>query len=472
MGAEVHVQVINSDCTTKAFSAALATTEQLPPNTNLDYLDYGLPGALPVFNIAVARAAVRAATALECTIHPTSYFDRKNYGYVDMSSGYQITQFYHPIATGGHVPLVSETDGVLGKIALNRIHIEQDAGKTIHDTPHGHSAVDFNRAGIGLLEIVTEPCFTSIDQIPIFVKTLQSILKTINVSNCSMEHGEMRVDLSVSIRPVDCKTLGTRVEIKNVNSIKDMREAAEYEFQRQAALLEAGGVVLQETRLFDAGTKTTKLMRSKEDAADYLYIPDGNLPALRTKDIETQSIPVLPHQHCQALVDHYKLRWSHAYQITHKQGFHDFFSIVSSNLTITQVQLAANILVGELSGLLTAADRAIESFNPTWLHEIVTLLDTGTISGKTSKYILEKAFKTDSSPRRIVTEEGLGQVSDVSQIKAAIQTVCNTYPEDVQRYKNGETKLFGFFVGACTKQLPNANITTLRQELQHELEKD
>jgi aspartyl-tRNA(Asn)/glutamyl-tRNA(Gln) amidotransferase subunit B len=206
-------------------------------------------------------------------------------------------------------------------------------------------------------------------------------------------------------------------------------------------------------------------MRSKEDAADYLYLPDSNLPPLTIDTLVVEKIPALPHQLCQQLVTDYSLKWNQAYQITHKEGFYQFFSVVSAGLTVAQVQLAANILVGDLSGLLRA-DRGLGTFNPTWLREIAQMLDTGVISGKTSKYVLEESFHKNISPRKIVADEGLGQVSDTAPILATIEAVLQAHAADAERYRKGETKLFGFFVGACTKQLPGANIALLRQQLE------
>lgn len=477
MGAEVHVQVLNSDCKTKAFSAALATNDELSPNTNLDYIDYGLPGSLPVFNMAIARAAVRAGHALQCKIHKLSIFDDKNYGYVDMSCGRQITQFFSPIATGGKVPLVSEKTGIVGEIDLNRIHIEQDAGKNFHDINPEYTAVDFNRAGIGLLEIVTEPCFTSIDQVPIFVKSLRTILRHVNVCNCDMEKGEMRVDLSISVKPKGSTVLGTRVEVKNVNSIKDMREAAEYEFHRQVSLLNEGGRVLQETRLFDIKAGVTIAMRNKEDADEYLYIHDYNLPPLELSDefIAKQRVHcVLPHDRCKYLVEEYNLKWADAYIIENDPGYSSFFAnvcnfdsqtLVEAPLSREQILLAAKWMVGELFGLLANSDRSIENVNPVLLREIVLLIDSNVISGKVGKEVLKEAFEDDKSPKGIVKERGLQQVSDVGAVTQVISEVFDAYPNDVQRYKNGETKLFGFFVGAVTKRLKGVNIQVLRDEL-------
>ena len=471
MGAEVHAQTIGSECKMKVFSSASADNEEIRPNHNIDFLDYGLPGSLPVLNEKVVELAVRAGLALNCKINKVSIFDDKNYSYVDMSCGRQITQFYHPIATGGYVPIPSENNPDK-TVRLNRIHIEQDAGKNLHDIVPGYTAVDYNRAGVGLLEIVTEPCIYSIDDVGPFLKSLRSILRAIKICNCDMEKGEMRVDLSVSVRLKTTQALGTRVEIKNVNSISFVQRAAQYEFERQIEAIEAGKSIIQETRLFDPKSGITKAMRNKEDSDEYLYSPDYNLPALEISDEfiahQRAILPTLPQNICSSLVSNYEVNWFNAYVISLELEYTEFFNKVIARMSNSQIQIAAKWMTGDLFGLLNTSDRPIDSFNPQWLRELVVLLDSNAISGKIAKELLLNAFKNNISPASQAKD--VEQVSDVTEIASTIDLILKECSAEVAKYKNGKTSLIGFFVGKVMQRMKNANPSIVNQVLEEKLQ--
>lgn len=476
MGVEVHVQALGGDCKAKVFSYAAADNNELTPNKNISPIDYGLPGALPVMNIAVARLAVRAALALGCDINRTSRFDNKHYFYVDLPCGRQTTQFYQPIALGGCVPVVSESEEYSRKgtkVQINRIHIEQDAGKSLHDIYPDCTAVDYNRAGIGLLEIVTEPCINSIEDLVAFVKSLRAILRRARVSECNMERGEMRVDLSISVRKHDQEALGTRVEIKNLNSINTIIKAAEYEFNRQCRLVESGKQVVQETRLFSVAEGATQVMRTKEDALDYMYIPESNLPSLELSEEfierERREMQPLPHQACSELVKKYGIGWSNAYTIASEPEYFEFFAKVVAGMTETQAQVAAKWMIGDLFGLLDQPKHDLAKFNYKWLVEIAELLDANQVSGKSAKELLRRAVEGDRSPRTVAKECGMEQVFDTDQIATVVDRVLAENPKEVERYRSGELKLLGFFVGQSMKQISSANPGVLTKTLKEKL---
>jgi aspartyl-tRNA(Asn)/glutamyl-tRNA(Gln) amidotransferase subunit B len=469
MGVEVHVQMVGAGCRSKIFSPSTADNNEITPNKNISPLDYGLPGALPVTNSSAVKLAVRAALGLKCHIHNLSYFDNKHYFYVDLPCGRQTTQFYHPIATGGYVVLFGEDSEYSRRVLINRIHIEQDAGKSLHDMYPEYTAVDYNRAGIGLLEIVTEPCIKSTKDLELFIKTLRGILRGAGVCECNMERGEMRIDLSISISKNE--TLGTRVEIKNLNSISSALKSAEYEFRRQKVALESGEQISQETRLFDVKSEETRVMRSKEDAADYMYIPENNLPPLEVTDefIQEQSrlMPQLPRELCAEITTEYGLKWDDARTIVDEPEYVEFFNQLASSIAHDKMQIAVNWMVVNLFGVLRKLCKKLSEFNHKWLVEIVEMVSAGEISPKTAKELLELAAERDTSPRAMAQAQGLKQVSEDAQIKDAIQAVLDANPVELQRYRDGEVKLMGFFMGQVLKAV-DANpkvLTALLKQL-------
>ena len=467
MGLEIHVQVVGCDCNSKAFSPTRATNDEERPNWNIDTLDFGLPGSLPRFNEKVAELATRTGLALNCEIQNLSLFDDKNYQYPDLPCGRQITQQYYPIAKGGQVPIPTEKSPDR-YIALDHIHIEQDAGKSNHDALPDCSAIDYNRAGIGLLEIVTQPCIYDIADLNIFLKSLRAILIAIKVSNCNMDKGEMRADLSLSVRKIGVKTLGTRVEIKNLNSINGVQKAAKHEFVRQVEAILAGEKILQETRGFDPKSQTTFAMRLKEDANEYLYIPDYNLPPLELTDEYIQhqknSLPKLPKERCAELVGK-KLPWSNAYLIAYEQEYFEYFTQLTKGMTRTQTNTAAKLMIGDLFGLLKDSTRDLQSFNQKYLKELTLALDTGKISSKIAKELLLLAFEKDISPNSQIVP----QVSDVNAIAKCVDQVLLNSPNEVARYKDGKTNLLGLFVGTVMKEMKNANPNIVSQIVQDKL---
>ncbi len=457
IGLEVHAQ-INSKA--KLFSGS-ATEFGADPNTQVNFLDAGMPGMLPVINGFCVDQAIKTGLGLNGTINHVSVFDRKNYFYADLPTGYQISQFTRPVVTGGYLDIDLE-DEKIKRVNLTRIHIEQDAGKSTHDLHPSLSYIDLNRAGIALMEIVSEPEMRSSQEAMAYVKKLRSILRYLGTCDGNMEQGSLRVDANISLRRPR-EPLGTRAEIKNVNSIRFLGQALEYEIIRQLEILEDGGEIIQETRLFDPGKGETRSMRNKENAHDYRYFPDPDLKPLvlaseRIKKIRT-TMPELPDDKKSRFMDNYGLTHYDASVLVSEQEtafyYEDVVNTSTSNDKRQAAKLIANWLISEVFGAMNKQNVSIPSL-PFERQDLATLIDLiidGTISGKIAKDVFSKMWETGKTPRELVKDLGLQQISDPSVIEKTIEQVLNDNPDKVAEYRQGKVQLFGFFVGLVMKIL-------------------
>ncbi|MDW8433399.1 MAG: Asp-tRNA(Asn)/Glu-tRNA(Gln) amidotransferase subunit GatB [Aquificaceae bacterium] len=445
IGLEIHVQM---DTKTKLFCAC-PVEFGAEPNTNVCPVCLGLPGSLPVINKRAVEFAIRAGIALNCHINTRSIFARKNYFYPDLPKGYQISQYEEPIAVNGWL----EVDGK--KVRIRRLHIEEDAGKNLHQGSKTY--VDLNRAGTPLMEIVTEPDIDSPQMAREFLEKLRNLMRYAGVSRADMEKGQLRCDINVSIRPKGSKELGTRVEIKNVNSFKFVQKAIESEIERQVKLVLSQKPVVQETRTFDPSTGNTYPMRSKEEAEDYRYFPDPDLLPLIVSPEWVEEIrknmPELPDQRFERFVREYQLEEYSARVLVENKELGDFFEESLKHYG-SEPKLTANWLLNDLLGHLSEAGKDIESspVSPANLAELVKFIKDGVLSSKLAKEVLREMVATGKSPAVVVEEKGLKQVSDEETIKAMLEEVLRENASEVQRYKTGEEKLFGFLVGQVMKK--------------------
>jgi aspartyl-tRNA(Asn)/glutamyl-tRNA(Gln) amidotransferase subunit B len=448
IGLEVHVQLRTRS---KMFCAD-RTTFGDPPNTNLCPVCLGLPGALPVPNAEAIRLATRAGLALGCTIHETSIFARKNYFYPDLPKGYQISQFDKPLATGGSVSFESSERSRV-RVGITRLHVEEDAGKLLHDRFPGKTAVDLNRAGIPLVEIVSEPDLRSPAEARAYLTTLRQILVYAGVSDCSMEQGSLRVDANISIRRPGESRLGTKTEVKNMNSFANVERALEAERVRQIGLVEGGHRVEQVTLLFNAGTGQVKPTRSKEESHDYRYFPDPDLPPLvLTPDWiagQRAAIPELPEAKRSRLEKTYALTAYDAKVITSEVELAQYFEAVVRGAVDPKV--AANWVMGEV--MTTYNERGDFLVSPEKLAGLIGLVQDGTLSHQAAKRVYtELARSPDDEPRSVAERLGLVQVSDQAALAGWVEEVLAANPGEVARFRNGETKLMAFFVGQVMKR--------------------
>lgn len=448
IGMEVHAQVTSQS---KLFSGSSARFGA-GPNQHVSLVDAAMPGMLPVINEECVRQAVRTGLGINAEINLTSIFDRKNYFYADLPQGYQISQYQHPIVGEGEIQIELK-DGSTLKIGIERIHLEQDAGKSMHDQHPTQSYIDLNRSGVALMEIVSKPDLRSAEQAGAYIKKLRSILRYLGTCDGNMEEGSMRADVNVSVRkPGDA--LGTRTETKNLNSVRFIMQAIEYEVERQIELIEDGGTVDQETRLFDTSTGMTRAMRSKEDAHDYRYFPDPDLlPLSFTQDYVDglkAELPELPDQIKHRMVSEYGLTAYDAAVLTEEQETAAYYEQASAN---QDRKLVANWMSGELFGALNKAGMELSDcpIAPAQLGALVGLIADGTISGKIAKDVFAEMFETGKEPAQIIEEKGLKQVSDTGAIEAMIDEVLAANQDKVAEYKSGKDKLFGFFVGQTMK---------------------
>ncbi|MEL0234978.1 MAG: Asp-tRNA(Asn)/Glu-tRNA(Gln) amidotransferase subunit GatB [Pelagibacteraceae bacterium] len=450
IGLEVHAQVLSD---AKLFSSS-ATKFGSEPNSQVSLVDAAMPGMLPVINKFCVEQAVKTGLGLNAKINTFSKFDRKNYFYADLPQGYQISQFKHPIVGEGKVIL----DMPYGtkEVGIERLHLEQDAGKSIHDQDPKNSFVDLNRSGIALMEIVSKPDLRSPGEVGEYIKKLRSIMRYLNTCDGNMEQGSLRADVNVSVRKKGSKEFGTRCEIKNVNSIKFMQQAIDYEARRQIELIEDGNEVDQETRLFDTKKQETRSMRSKEDAHDYRYFPDPDLLPLRLEDsyIEDlkKGLPELPDHKKQRLISEFKLSNYEASVIISDQAVSTYYEEVAKN---SDYKLAATWLMGELFATLNKEGKDITEspVSAVNLAKMINLIKDGTISGKIAKTVFEEMIKNDGDPSKIVEDKGLKQTSDPKEIENIVDKVLETNQDKVQQYKSGKDKLFGFFVGQVMKEM-------------------
>lgn len=452
IGLEVHAQVVS---TSKLFSTA-PTEFGAEPNTQVAFLDAGFPGMLPVLNQVCVDQAIRTGLGLHAKINTLSVFDRKNYFYADLPLGYQISQFERPIVGEGYLDITTEHGEK--RIGITRLHLETDAGKSIHDLHPKRSYIDFNRSGVALMEIVSEPDLRSSTQAQAYVKKLRTLLRYLGTCDGNMEQGSLRVDANVSLRRPGAP-FGTRAEIKNVNSVRFLGQAIEYEIDRQMDILESGGEVIQETRLFDPGKGETRSMRSKEDAHDYRYFPDPDLLPLRLSEerIATikASLPELPDAKKARFMADFNLTSYDADVLTAEKDTADYFEQGLKALTATDKPAAAKIyanwLISEVFAALNKDSRSLASFAPENLAELIDLIQDGTLSGKMAKDVFAHMWKDGKSAKELVSTLGLQQITDEGPILDMIKSVMDQNPDNVAAYRGGKDKLFGFFVGQVMK---------------------
>ncbi|AEA81657.1 aspartyl-tRNA(Asn) amidotransferase subunit B / Glutamyl-tRNA(Gln) amidotransferase subunit B [Candidatus Pelagibacter sp. IMCC9063] len=448
IGLEVHAQITSN---AKLFSSS-STKFGSNPNSQVSFVDAAMPGMLPVINKYCVEQAVKTGLGLKATINNFSKFDRKNYFYADLPQGYQISQFKFPIVGEGEIVL----DMPYGtKIAgIERLHLEQDAGKSIHDQDPSSSFVDLNRSGIALMEIVGKPDLRSPDEVAQYVKKLRSIMRYLNTCDGNMDEGSLRADVNVSVRKVGSSDLGTRCEIKNVNSIKFMQQAIEYEAKRQIEIIEEGGTINQQTRLFDTKKIETRSMRSKEDAHDYRYFPDPDLLPLVLEqsfvDKIKNSLPELPDEKKIRLMNDFDLSSYDASIVVSDQDISQYYEEVAKD---SDYKLAANWMIVELFGVLNKEGKEIKDspVSAKNLSKLINLIKDNTISGKIAKTVFEEMVKNNEDPEKIVNEKGMRQQSDPEELKKIIDTILKNNQDKVEQYKAGKDKLFGFFVGEAMK---------------------
>ena len=449
IGLEVHAQVTSAS---KLFSGA-ATSFGAEPNTQVSLVDAAMPGMLPVINKVCVEQAVRTGLGLKAQINLHSVFDRKNYFYPDLPQGYQISQYLQPVVGAGTLVLDME-DGTSREIGITRLHLEQDAGKSVHDMHPDRTYVDLNRSGVALMEIVSEPDLRSPEEAGAYLRKMRSILRYLGTCDGNMEEGSMRADVNVSVRRPG-EEYGTRCEIKNVNSVRFVQQAIEVEAQRQVDILEDGGEIIQETRLFDSRKNETRSMRSKEEAHDYRYFPDPDLLPLEFEqawvDDIAASLPELPDDRKARFVGDLGLSPYDAGVLVAEKEVADYFETVATG---RDAKVAANWITGDLFGALNKADLDIAE-SPVAAADLVALIDLitdDTISGRIAKDVFDTMIKTGRAPGEIVEEKGLRQVTDSGAIEALVDAVLEGNQDKVEEYRGGKDKLLGFFVGQVMKQ--------------------
>jgi aspartyl-tRNA(Asn)/glutamyl-tRNA(Gln) amidotransferase subunit B len=449
VGLEVHVQLLTR---TKLFCNC-STQFGAPPNANTCPVCLALPGALPVLNEAAVRLAARAALALGCEVHAESVFARKNYFYPDLPKGYQISQFDHPLATNGRLALEDANGSRL--VRIHRVHMEEDAGKSIHDRYAGHSAIDLNRSGTPLIEIVSEPDLRSAADAGAYLKRLKQILEYLEVSDANMEEGSLRVDANISVRERGRSTLGTKTEIKNMNSFHGVERALEVEFARQVALVEKDERVVQQTMLWDAGSGTVRPARSKEESHDYRYFPEPDLPPLRLTsdwlDSVRSELPESPAERRARFMDSFRLPAYDAEVLTATRALADYYESVV--LALGEAKAAANWVMGEVLARLKDAGISIGALpvTPSQLAALLGMVRDGTVSNSAAKAIFAQMAKSGEDPAVIADREGLRQVGDDAQLVAWIDEVLTAHPDEARRFLGGERKLLGVLVGLVMK---------------------
>jgi aspartyl-tRNA(Asn)/glutamyl-tRNA(Gln) amidotransferase subunit B len=449
MGLEVHAQLLTK---TKIFCNC-STAFGAPPNTHTCPVCLGMPGVLPVLNRKVVEYALRMALATDCTIAPESRFARKNYFYPDLPKGYQISQYELPIAEHGRVPI--EVNGETKEIGVTRIHMEEDAGKLIHDPHRPVSRVDFNRTGVPLIEIVSEPDIRTPQEASAYLRQLRAVLRYLKICDGNMEEGSFRCDANVSIRPAGTEALGTRTELKNMNSFKHVESALIYEIARQKSLIEDGKEVVQETRLWDIDKGITVSMRGKEEAHDYRYFPDPDLvPIVIDKPwVEKirNSLPELPHVKKARFMKQYDLPSADAGLLTSSRALADYYETCTG--AFDKPKVVSNWIMGSLLAVLKAQNKTVEQtpVPPDRLVALLKLIDGGVISGKIAKTVFDEMVSSGKEPQAIVEEKGLVQITDNDAIAEIVEKVLADNPKEVEAYKGGKKKLLGFFVGQVMK---------------------
>ncbi len=458
IGLEVHAQLLTE---TKIFCSC-KNEFGAPPNTNVCPVCLGMPGSLPVLNKRAVEYAVKAALALNCKINRYSVFARKHYFYPDLPKAYQITQYELPFAENGWVE-IEKSDGTKKRIRIRRIHMEEDAGKTIHGEGYDeNSYVDLNRAGTPLIEIVSEPDISTPEEARLYMQKLRDILVWIGVNDGNLEEGSLRCDANVSIRPKGSKELGTRTEIKNVNSFRFIQKALEYEIERQIKVVKSGGEVVQETRLFDSVKGVTKTMRTKEEAEDYRYFPEPDLPPLIIDEEWLQSIkeslPELPDQVKERFISEFGITPYDASVLVRERSLAEFFEKAARSYS-GEAKRVANLIISDYLGILNEEKLSVEDspVKPEDISELLSLVDRGTISLRVAKEdVLPEMVKTGKKPSRIVEEKGLVQISDESQLREIIREVLSKNEKAVKQYREGnekqKQKAVKFLIGQVMKE--------------------
>jgi aspartyl-tRNA(Asn)/glutamyl-tRNA(Gln) amidotransferase subunit B len=471
IGLEVHIQLATA---TKIFCSC-PTSFGAPPNTNVCPVCLGLPGALPVLSREAVELAIKAGLALNCTIRPQSRFARKNYFYPDLPKGYQISQYDEPLAEHGHVDIV--VDGRTRHIGITRVHMEDDAGKSIHEgfkDSDRYSYVDLNRSGTPLIEIVTEPDMRSSDEAYAFVTELKQVMQFIEVSTCDMEKGHLRCDANVSVRRRGADQLGTKAEVKNLNSFRFLKQALDYEIARQIAVIESGGQIVQETRLYDPDSGETAGMRSKEHAHDYRYFPEPDLEPLRVSDewlsAVRSSLPELPASKRSRFLAEYGLREYDAGVLTESRALGEYFETAAR--VSGDPRTTANWVMGELASLLKTHGKEIgdSPVRAEDLGALIKLLSTGELSGKLAKEIFPKMFSSGQTAAAIIEREGLRQISDTGALETVIDGVIAGNPKQVEQYKGGKPSVLNFLVGQAMRATRGqANVAVVTDLLKQRL---
>ena len=469
IGLEVHAQLATQS---KIFSGA-ATAYGAEPNTQACAVDLGLPGVLPVLNEEAVRMAVIFGMAIEAHIAPHSVFARKNYFYPDLPKGYQISQMDHPIVGVGHLDI--DVDGITKRIGVTRAHLEEDAGKSLHEDFHGLTGIDLNRAGTPLLEIVSEPDMRSAKEAVAYMRKLHELVRYLGICDGNMQEGSFRCDANVSVRPKGQAEFGTRAEIKNINSFKFVEKAINHEVERQIELIENGGRVVQETRLYDSVKDETRSMRSKEEANDYRYFPDPDLlPVIIDEAFKAQikaALPELPQAKKQRFKTQYSLDEESVSILTTSRPLADYFESVHKK-SGCEAKLCANWITGDLSAALNKAGLEITDspVSDERLAGLLTRISDNTISGKIAKQVFEALWQSTSSADEIIAEKGLKQITDTGAIEAIIDKIIADNLGQVEQYRSGKDKVFAFFVGQVMKAMQGkANPAEVNKMLKEKL---
>ena len=452
IGLEVHAQLLTDS---KLFCGC-STKFGAEPNTQVDPICLGMPGVLPVLNRKAVEFAIKMALAVECEVKHKSVFARKNYFYPDLPKGYQISQYTEPLAEKGRLEI--EVDGAKKTIGITRIHMEEDAGKLLHGEGAQDAAfsfVDLNRTGVPLIEIVSEPDIRSADEAQAYLKALRDILVYLGICSGNMEEGSFRCDANISVRPVGTEKFGTRAELKNMNSFKFVKEAIDYEIRRQVDLIESGGKVIQETRLFDSAKGITASMRSKEEAHDYRYFPDPDLlPIIVTDELINQvrsTLPELPIARRERFVSEYGIPSYDAGVLTASRDLADYYEQAVKETG--EPKLSSNWIMGELLRLLNEDSRDVRDcpISPNGVADIIKMVKGGQISGKMAKEVFEEMYKTGKAAADIVKAKGLTQISDEGELAKIVEEIVKNNPDNVAKFKAGKTTVMGFFVGEIMK---------------------